>query len=139
MMSRSARRWGVLLPSLGLSVGSLAGCNSVLPTVERSDSADLREVVDRYLRAQQAMDVDAAYGFLCSDRREDRGDFAARVRETAEDIGRIESWRISTADELSNGRGVVKYDVTTETGTFGRKVDLERDAADWCVSDLDDE
>jgi hypothetical protein len=118
-------------------MSSVSGCNSVLPSVEKSDSADLREVVDRYLRAQQAQDVDSAYRVLCPDGREDRDDFGARVRETADDIGHIKGWRIGTADELSNGRGVVRYEVTTETGTFERKVDLERAADEWCVSNLD--
>lgn len=139
MVTRALPPSPALLGALCLSLVLLGGCDAVFPSVERSDSAALSDVIDRYLGAQQAMDLDAAYGFLCVDGREDRDDFGARVRETAEDIGRIESWRITTADELSNGRGVVKYDVTTEAGTFGRKVDLERDGADWCVSNLDDD
>jgi hypothetical protein len=139
MVSRAAGRRRASFCVLNLSVVLLAGCDSVFPSVEKANSADLREVVDRYIRAQQAEDRDAAYGVLCPAGREDRDDFDARVRQTADDIGRIQSWRISTADELSNGRGVVRYAVTTETGTFEREVDLERDSGDWCVSNLDDE
>lgn len=138
MLSRAAGRSGVSLCALSLATALLAGCDSVLPSVEKADSADLRDVVDRYLRAQQIADLDAAYGVLCPDRREERSDFDDRVRETSDDIGLIKSWRIRTADELSNGQGVVEYSLTTETGTFERKVDLERDSGDWCVSNLDD-
>lgn len=132
-----ARRGSVALPAFLVTAILLAACDSVLPSVEKANSAALHHIVNQYLAAQQRADIDAAYGLLCPDGREDRDDFAGRVHRTADDIGRIDGWIIGIADELSNGRGVVQYTVTTDSGSFERKVDLIRVGDDWCLSDID--
>ena len=128
-----------LLSALALLVSAcvVTGCDAVLPSVEETDSPELRVAVDAYLSAIQSRDLETAFGVLCRDGRESRAGFDDRVRRTAGDIGGIESWTFSRADELSNGRGVVRYQVTTERGTFKRKVDLERESGRWCLSNID--